>query len=203
MTQKNDNQPTTSKKKLDALLGIEENSSVDDFLDKLTLEDDSANNAVEIIDESVKAEVAKIDSELANIENKDEREKLMSLIDIKESLGSINDLIEISKGVIKHIYDNIICTELVDSDLIHAAAAFIESCRLNVHEYIDVYRDRVKFLNKVEFEMLQQKHRMQLLEKKYELDMKKKDSQALNVIPEGSKSYNQEDVVNALRDIEF
>ena len=197
------NAPTTSKKKLDAILGIDENSSVDDFLNNLSIEDSSAEDAVAKIDEGVKEQVEKIDDALANIKNKDLIEQLTSLIDIKSSLNSINELIEISKGVIKHVYDNIICTELVDSDLIHAAAAFIESCRLNVHEYIDLYRDRTKFLEKVQFEMLQQNNRMQLLEKKFELEMKKKESQAMDVIPEGSKSYNQEDVVDALRNIDL
>lgn len=195
--------PTTSKKKLDALLGIEDGSSVDEFLENLTIENDSAETALSSIDEGVKAEVAKVDEQLATIKDKDFRDKMMSLIDIKDSLNSINELIEISKGVIKHVYDNIICTELVDSDLIHAAAAFIESCRLNVHEYIDIYKDRVKFLEKVEFEMLQQGNRMQLLEKKYELEMKKKEAQGVDAVPENMRTFNTDEVMNALKNIDL
>lgn len=197
------NKSTTSKKKLDELLGISDGSSVDDFLNNLTVENDSAEEAISKINDDVKHEVEKIDAKIANFGNADDREKLMSLIDIKSSLGSIDELIEISKNVIKHVYENIVCTELVDSELIHAAAAFIESCRLNIHEYIEIYKDRAKFLNKVEFEMLQQKHRIELLDKKFELDMKKNESKAIDIVPDNMKAFNQEDVVKALKDLQL
>ena len=102
--------------------------------------------------------------------------------------------------MIKHIYENIVCTELVDSELIHAAAAFIESCHLNVKEYIDLYKDRLKFYDKVQFEMLQQKHRRELLEIRQKLEREKMERNSpIDVTPTGMKTFNQEDIINALK----
>ena len=174
----------SSKAKLDAALGISPDKSIDDFLQSLTIENDSAKNAVQKIDQSVKNEVENIDKAIIDLNNsayENEGDRLLSIVKIDDSLKNIDELINISKDVIKHIYENIVCTELVDSELIHAAAAFIESCHLNVKEYIDLYKDRLKFYDKVKFEMLQQKHKKELLEYKHKLDMEKKNSDAIDV----------------------
>ena len=191
----------TSKSKLDAALGITPDKSIDDFLNSLTIENNSAKEAVDKIDQSVKDEVANIDNEIKAISfaGSDESKRLLSIVSIDNSLKNIDELINISKDVIKHIYENIVCTELVDSELIHAAAAFIESCHLNVKEYIDLYKDRLKFYDKVQFEMLQQKHRRELLETKQKFEREKLDAKAVDVTPTGMKTFNQEDIINALK----
>ena len=163
------NQSKTAKAKLDAALGITPDKSIDDFLESLSMENDSAKNAVNKIDDSVKEEVSAIDNAIKEITVSDDyNQKALSLIAIETSLKNIDELITISKEVIKHIYENIVCTELVDSELIHAAAAFIESCHLNVKEYIDLYKDRLKFYDKVRFEMLQQQNRLELVREKHD-----------------------------------
>ena len=195
-------EPKTSKSKLDAALGIAPDKSIDDFLNSLTIENNSAKEAVDNIDKSVKEEVENIDKELKALSfgnGFDESQKLLSIVSIDKSLKNIDDLISISKDVIKHIYENIVCTELVDSELIHAAAAFIESCHLNVKEYIDLYKDRLKFYDKVQFEMLQQKHRRELLEAKQKFEREKLDSKSIDITPTGMRTFNQEDIVNALK----
>lgn len=191
----------TSKSKLDAALGIAPDKSIDDFLNSLTIENNSAKEAVDKIDQSVKDEIANIDNEIKAISfvGSDESKRLLSIVSIDNSLKNIDELINISKDVIKHIYENIVCTELIDSELIHAAAAFIESCHLNVKEYIDLYKDRLKFYDKVQFEMLQQKHRRELLEAKQKFEREKIDAKAVDITPTGMKTFNQEDVINALK----
>ena len=193
------NQNKTAKAKLDAALGISSNSSIDDFLNSLTMENDSAKNAVNKIDDTVKEEVSTIDNAIKDMSiNSDYDKKTMSLIAIETSLKNIDELISISKEVIKHIYENIVCTELVDSELIHAAAAFIESCHLNVKEYIDLYKDRLKFYDKVRFEMLQQQNRLQVLREKHKLDMEKKDSNAVEV-PADMMTFDHDKIINDLK----
>ena len=193
------NQNKTAKAKLDAALGISSNSSIDDFLNSLSMENDSAKNAVNKIDDTVKEEVSTIDNAIKDMSiNSDYDKKAMSLIAIETSLKNIDELISISKEVIKHIYENIVCTELVDSELIHAAAAFIESCHLNVKEYIDLYKDRLKFYDKVRFEMLQQQNRLQVLREKHKLDMEKKDSNAVEV-PADMMTFDHDKIINDLK----
>lgn len=193
------NQNKTAKAKLDAALGISSNSSIDDFLNSLSMENDSAKNAVNKIDDTVKEEVSTIDNAIKDMSiNSDYDKKTMSLIAIETSLKNIDELISISKEVIKHIYENIVCTELVDSELIHAAAAFIESCHLNVKEYIDLYKDRLKFYDKVRFEMLQQQNRLQVLREKHKLDMEKKDSNAVEV-PADMMTFDHDKIINDLK----
>lgn len=174
----------TSKSKLDAALGITSDKTIDDFLESISLENDSAKEAVEKIDSEVKKELLSIDNEINNINNiqkSDYNDKIISITSIEKSLKNIDELIVISKDIIKHIYENIACTELVDSELIHAAATFIESCHLNIKEYIDLYKDRLKFFDKVQFEILQQKHKKELLDYKHKLDMEKEASKAIDV----------------------
>ncbi len=196
--------PTTSKAKLDAVLGISPDKSIDDFLESLTVENNSAKEAVEKIDQTVKEEINSIDKEINNLTISknidDENQKVMSIVAIDKSLKNIDELITISKEVIKHIYENIVCTELIDSELIHAAAAFIESCHLNVKEYIDLYKDRLKFFDKVQFEMLQQKHKKELLDYKHKLDMEKKSSDAVDITDTGMVTYNHDAITQILKE---
>lgn len=164
------------------------------------MENDSAKNAVDKIDDSVKEEVSAIDNAIKEITVSDDyNQKALSLIAIETSLKNIDELITISKEVIKHIYENIVCTELVDSELIHAAAAFIESCHLNVKEYIDLYKDRLKFYDKVRFEMLQQQNRLELVREKHKLDMEKQNSGAIDVTPEGMMTFDHDKIINDLK----
>lgn len=198
-----DKKSKTSKAKLDAALGIAPDKSIDDFLNSLSIENDSAKQAVDKIDQTVKDEVKTIDNEIraiATFDGSDENKKVMSMIAIDKSLQNIDELIAISKDVIKHIYENIACTELIDSELIHAAAAFIESCHLNIKEYIDLYKDRLKFYDKVQFEMLQQKNRKELLEYKHKLEMEKLDAKAIDVTPEGMVKFDHDDITKMLKD---
>lgn len=193
------NQNKTAKAKLDAALGIKPDTSIDDFLNSLSMENDSAKKTVDKIDSSVKEEVSTIDSAIKDMTiDSDYDKKAMALTSIETSLKHIDELISISKDVIRHIYENIVCTELVDSELIHAAAAFIESCHLNVKEYIDLYKDRLKFYDKVRMEMILQKNRLELVREKHKLDMEKKDAGAIDV-PADMATYRQEDIINALK----
>ena len=191
-------QKKTAKAKLDAALGIEQDTSIDDFLESLTLDNDSAKNAVDKIDETIKKEVSSIDANIDSIQKIDDFSRQSeSLIEIKKSLSNIDELISISKEIIKHIYEGVVSTELVDSETIHAAATLIESCHLNVKEYIDLYKDRLKFCEKVQLEMLKHKNNLEILEKKHQYDMEKATQNAIDAT--GGVVYDHDEILNTLK----
>jgi len=49
----------------------------------------------------------------------------------------------------KHIYSGIIATDLIDSELVGAAAKMLESIHINIKEFIDMYKDRQRYVDKV------------------------------------------------------
>lgn len=48
-----------------------------------------------------------------------------------------------------HIHEGIMSSELIDSELIQAASKFLESMHINIAEFISLYRDKQKFIEKV------------------------------------------------------
>jgi sensor c-di-GMP phosphodiesterase-like protein len=52
------------------------------------------------------------------------------------SMKEIEDMIDLSKKLFKHIYMNITSSDLIDSELIAAAAKMLESIHINIAEFI-------------------------------------------------------------------
>lgn len=52
------------------------------------------------------------------------------------SLKEIEDLIGLSKHMYKHVYENFIASDLIDSELLHGASSFLESIHVNIREFI-------------------------------------------------------------------
>lgn len=52
------------------------------------------------------------------------------------SLREVEDLITLSKQLFKHLYENIISSDLIDSELIEAAAKMLESVHVNIGEFL-------------------------------------------------------------------
>lgn len=65
------------------------------------------------------------------------------------SLREVEDLIELSKKLFKHLYENIISSDLIDSELIEAAAKMLESVHVNIGEFLQLYRDKQRFAEKI------------------------------------------------------
>lgn len=189
-----------SKEKLDTLLGIASDKSIEDVLAELDTESAS-------IGEAVKESAEQIDKDIKEMtENKSQltfNEQFKIDENISKNLDNINELIELSKNVIKHLYTNIISTDLIDPELIQAAASFIESTRANISEYLAIYKDRQKFYEKIHLEMLKHKNNLEILEKKYELEAKKlANGNMLDGTAENLQSYDQTKLVKLLRDVE-
>lgn len=64
-------------------------------------------------------------------------------------MKEVEDLITLSKQMYIHIHEGIMSSELIDSELIGAASKFLESMHINIAEFISLYRDKQKFIEKV------------------------------------------------------
>lgn len=190
----------TPKQKLDKELGIDSSSSIDEFLAKLSVEDDSASKSIQAIDDTIKDTVEDVDKSIANFSTSDTN-SVLTIKNIETNLNGINDLIDISKDIIRQIYTNISSSDLIDPEIIASAATFIEACHSNIKEWIDLYRDRIKFIDKVKFEMLQQQHKKELIQFKHDLEMKRiKESsiEAKETENHNGILYSTEDIIDEL-----
>ena len=55
-----------------------------------------------------------------------------------------------------HIYQSVITTDLVDPELISAMAKLIEATHINIADYLDLYKQRVVFYDKIKLMNYQQ-----------------------------------------------
>lgn len=188
----------TTKEKLDSALGISDGSSFDELLDTLTV--DTATTAMEKVADNVKETVKDLDKNISNCLSGNY--SITSLNDIGTYLDGINELINIAKTILTHLYKNIITTDvtLVDPELINATSTFITSCRDSIKEWIDLYRDRAKFLDKIQLQLLEHQHKKDLLKYKFELEAEFNNSQTKT--PENMKIYRQEDLVKLIDSID-
>jgi hypothetical protein len=130
------------------LLGIKDNQSIDSFLDDLSFETDEIQNTFSDIDDKVKENLQNIDNNISDIQN-GKSDSILALKNMDLSMKEIEDLIGMSKRMFKHIYENIVSSDLLDSELISAAAKMLESVHINIGEFLQMYRDRQKFIEKI------------------------------------------------------
>lgn len=122
------------------------------------------------------------------------------------SLREIEDMIGLSKQMFKHIADSILTTDLVDSELVQAASKLLESIHVNIAEFIQLYRSKQQFVDKIKIMIFQQEQKKELMLLKHKLDLEKiqmkgtnsGDPEAIEV--EGMVSYTQETIVKAMND---
>lgn len=190
----------TSKQKLDELLGIDDNSSIDDFLDSMTLELNEAEENISHIDEKVKSNIKTIDDNISNIKLNGIENSSLSIQNIDNSLQEIEELIGYSKKIFKHVYESLVSSDLVDSELVGAAAKLLESIHVNISEFLSLYKEREQFANKIKVMVFQQDQKKELLELKHKYDMEKLQSTKVDnsVQVENLTTYSQEQIVKML-----
>ena len=191
----------TAREKIDQALGVSCGKSVDEMLGELDIQAEEFHKAFDGIDDSIKAEVAKIDAkaeELARSENGG----ALIMSDMDSSLRQIEGVIEQSKLVFQHIVANVTSSDLIDSELVHAAAALIESIHLNIAEFISIYKQKLKFVEKVKLMVFQQQQRIELAELKHRqnlelIEAKKKEPEAVEA-REGEFEFDTDSVIKRL-----
>lgn len=196
----------TPKEKLDQALGIDSSESIDDFLEDISIDSEGlqkSKEAVESIDHSLKMALDEVDNSIVEYSKSktDEAKRSEAVSGIESSLEEIGELVTVTKQIIKHIYNNIISTDLLDAELIEAASNFIKTAHENISEYIGIYKDRLKFYDKIQFEMIQHEHKKELLQMKYKLEAQNSPS-GITGTAENMKVYSQEDIVKAMKDLD-
>lgn len=141
----------TSKEKIDAVLGIKDNQSIDDFLDNIEIDADKIQNKVEQVSAQINEKIKSIDNNITDIKNGSD-ETILLMSDMQTSMKEIEDLVVLSKQMYKHIYKNICSSDLLDTELISAAAKLLESIHLNIKEFIDLYKDRQKSIEQIQLQ---------------------------------------------------
>ena len=122
---------------------------------------------------------------------------------VQNALGEIRELIDVSKATIKHVYEQIASSELCDPEAVQALAKVLESSHLTISEYINLYRDRVQFYDKVRMEQLKHHYRIEEMDHKHKLEMERLDKKGNDAqdVP-NQFSFSSEDVVKMLDDEE-
>lgn len=193
-----------SKEKLNELLGIKDDQDIDSFLDDLTKQTDSISSTFSNIDENVKANIQQIDNNLSAIQTKS-CDTILTLKNMDLSMKEIEEMIDLSKKLFKHIYNNVITSDLIDSELIESAAKMLESIHINIAEFLEMYRERQRFIEKIKLMVFQQEQRKELMLLKHKLDMEKLQAKAepLSAETEDSVPYCIEDIVRIIHNEEI
>ena len=193
----------SSKDKIDAVLGITGGKSVDEFLDGLSLDTEAIHETLGAIDDQVQTSLQNIDQAASNIQSQSEQSS--SILEIKNidlSLREVEDMISLSKKMFKHIAESILTTDLVDSELVQAASKLLESIHINIAEFIQLYRSKQQFVDKIKVMIFQQEQKKELMLLKHKLDLekisKKDTGDPKAVEAEGMVSYSQESIIKAM-----
>jgi hypothetical protein len=188
------------REKLNSLLGISPDGNIDSFL--ADLETTTAE-----VDSEVRETVSKIDKDVEALKGDgqlSEQQKVDILAKIGDNLKGIDELITLSTNLIKHLYTNIVSTDLIDAEVVDSAANLIAATHDNVAEYITLYRDREQFYEKVQLALLKHRHNLEYLERKYELEekLRKAKADALSAMPENLQTFDQEKIVQMLKQVD-
>ena len=201
-----ENQPSrlSSTDKINAVLGITGGKSVDEFLDGLSLDTEAIHETLGAIDDQVQTSLQNIDQAASNIQSQSEQgSSILEIKNIDLSLREVEDMISLSKKMFKHIAESILTTDLVDSELVQAASKLLESIHINIAEFIQLYRSKQQFVDKIKVMIFQQEQKKELMLLKHKLDLEKiqakGDKDDPNVVEaEGMVSYSQESIIKAM-----
>ena len=163
----------TQQEKLDAIFGITGGKSVDEFLSSLTLESDDVQNTVLSIDQQLKDQVEKLESYQVSIQTGQSTDVMLDIASMSKSLKEVEELIQMSKSVIQHVANSILATSLIDSEAVQAYSKLLESIHISISEFIQVYKDKQNFINKIKFALFQQEQKKELMLYKHNLELEK------------------------------
>lgn len=198
----------STKDRIDKILGIggDTGKSIDDLFSDFDKDIQKVKDASGAIDDSLTEDFKKVDEKLGIVQADPSKSGLM-ITDIDASMKEIEELIVVAKKMFLHVYENFISSELIDSEVLHGASSFIEALHLNIQEFINIYRDKQKFIEKVKLMAYAQEQKKELMQFKHDLEMQKikeKDkAEAVDVTGSaGGFSFKVEDVTKALDQIE-
>lgn len=184
----------TQQEKIDAVLGITGGKSIDEFLDGLSLDNDKIESTMQTIDSTVKSELSSMPDCTSNMTS-------IQLSSMEESLSRIEDMVDLSKSVLRHVAESILATPLIDSEAVQAYSKLMESIHINIAEFVTLYKDKQNFVNKIRYAMFQQEQKKELMLMKHKLDLEKikaKDVNSIDANVVDVNSWTQEQIIKAL-----
>lgn len=194
----------TSKQKIDQLLGIESDQSIDSFLEDLSEQTIKINETFQEIELDVKDKLQEIDKNIVKVQS-GKTDSILALQNMELSMKEIEDMIDLSKKLFKHIYMNITSSDLIDSELIAAAAKMLESIHINIAEFIQLYRDKQHFIEKIKVMIFQQEQKKELMKIKHQYDMEKLQMKNTDKEAENAEmiAYSIEDITRIIHQDEL
>ena len=135
--------------KINEALGLG-SGGIDEFLSDLEL--DTANDKLNNIDQHIRDDVDQIDNQIKQYDNGGLAN--LDITKLDSSFAEMKELIEVSKLTIKHVYESVVSSELVDSEMVQALSKLLEATHISISEYINMYKSRVDFYDKVRMEIL-------------------------------------------------
>lgn len=197
----------TQEEKLNAIFGITGGKSVDEFLDSLSLDDNNTSAQLSAFDQSMKNKISELDQMSIDLSAGGQVVQLQ-MKSMEHSLEQVEELVNVSKDIIKHVAQSILATPLIDSEAVQAYSSLIECIRISIDEFIGVYRDKINFINKVKFEMLKLSNAKELALYKHNLALEAYKAKAGPEIIDAescttSQNWSQEDAVKFLNDNGF
>lgn len=188
----------SSIERINEALGV---SNIDELLDSISIEN---QESVEKISDTISAEVVTTLTEINNDIISYNNGNMSSVASIETNLNEVSELININKMLIQRVYENVETSELIDSELTNSAATLIKSCMDSIKIFVDLYREKKAFYNKIALEMLTQKHRLEMLQRRHDYKMIESGMSKKNEADvETSIEYSQESIVKALQELEF
>ena len=88
------------KEKLNNLLGISADQTIDDFLDDLEVDENQISSALSSIDAEVKQTVQNLDVGISKLSTNLGEQDLITVTQVEDNLKELKDLIDTSKRVI-------------------------------------------------------------------------------------------------------
>ena len=193
-----------AKEKLDEALGIDPNGSIDDLFSGLDLNDEKGityKDAFNRIGSEVQDSIKEIDSNIQTIKSNEIANVQSEIFDLNENLKNVSELISISKGIILHLYNTIVSSELIDAELVASAASFITAAQSSISEYLTLYRERMRFYDTIRIKMLEHENKEKELRLKAELFNKKSQPEEAQI--ENMTAYSQEKIIKTLQEIDL
>ena len=163
----------TQQEKLDAIFGITGGKTVDEFLDSLSVDIQTGSiDTLSAFDETLKQKASELNSIQLPI-SMQQSGLSVQICSMEHSLKEIENLVELSKDVMRHVADSILATPLIDSEAVQAYSKLLESIHINIAEFIGVYRDKQNFIDKVKFAMFSQEQEKEMALYKHNLALER------------------------------
>lgn len=192
----------TTKDRIDQALGISGGKSIDEMLDSFNIEAEEFHKAFDNMESNIETEANLIDQKAEQL-SRSEIGGQLALNDMTTSLREIEKMIVSAQSVFQHVVDNITASDLLDPELVHAAASFLESIHLNVAEFIQIYKAKTKFVEKIKIMVFQQQQRIELEELKHKHNLEilhEKSKDGVIDVQNGSGGYvfNTDDILKSI-----